>query len=205
MMDGASRRSSSRAGRSPVSSPRAAACRSRRCTPTSVPGTGVTGTIRPSLTGASTEADVPTATTQPVGVHAPAPGQWGNAGTQLGPGPAQFSLERRRRAHVSARRASHLDWRLDATNRAQSRHLRRREHDRRRARSSVCRRRSNPMRKLQASLRGSGSDMATTMITDAHDSLSRPRWRAVVSCSWPCPSRDRAARRRRRPSAHPRA
>jgi hypothetical protein len=80
-----------------------------------VAGTGVTGTLRPSLTGASTDAP-DGYYVNPAAYTAPAPGQWGNAGRNSVTGPVQFSLNAgvtrtfQWTEHVS------LDWRIDATN-----------------------------------------------------------------------------------------
>jgi hypothetical protein len=63
-----------------------------------VPGTGYTGTIRPSLTGASIYATSNEARSNglhlnPAGYSAPALGQWGTAGRDSIIGPGQFSLD----------------------------------------------------------------------------------------------------------------
>lgn len=80
-----------------------------------VPGTGVTGTIRPDLTGASTDA--------PSGFYAnprafgpPPAGHWGDAGRNSIRGPAQFSLDASLgRSFLWGPRLT-FDWRIDATN-----------------------------------------------------------------------------------------
>jgi hypothetical protein len=83
---------------------------------TSVSGTGITGTIRPDLTGVS-----PTATTSglyvnPLAFTAPAAGQWGTAGRNSIRGPAQFSLNASvGRTFLFGDRLN-VDWHLDATN-----------------------------------------------------------------------------------------
>jgi hypothetical protein len=80
-----------------------------------VPGTGVTGSIRPGLTGA--------ALTAPEGYYlnpeaygAPAPGQWGNAGRNSVVGPAQFSLNAAVARTFQWTERLSFDWRLDFTN-----------------------------------------------------------------------------------------
>jgi hypothetical protein len=82
---------------------------------TSVPGTGVTGSIRASVTGAS--ADVPDGYyLNPSAYAAPAAGQWGNAGRNSIVGPRQFSLDAGiGRTFLWGDRLN-LDWRLNATN-----------------------------------------------------------------------------------------
>jgi hypothetical protein len=82
---------------------------------TSVTGTGVTGTIRPDVTG------VPNVSSEgvyanPAAFAAPAPGRWGNAGRNSIRGPAQFALNTGLgRSFFWGNRLT-LDWRLDATN-----------------------------------------------------------------------------------------
>ena len=82
---------------------------------TSVTGTGVTGTIRPNLTG------IAIVTSDGVYANAaafaqPAPGQWGTAGRNSIRGPAQFVLNTGLgRSFLWGNRLT-LDWRLDATN-----------------------------------------------------------------------------------------
>ena len=58
-----------------------------------VPGTGVTGTIRPDLTGAPLDAAPPGLHLDPSAYAAPASGQWGDAGRDSITGPAEFSLD----------------------------------------------------------------------------------------------------------------
>jgi hypothetical protein len=80
-----------------------------------VPGTGVTGTIRPVLTGAS--LDAPSSLYLNPAAYAPPPeGQWGNAGRNSITGPSQFSMNAGvSRTFLLGDRLS-LDWRIDATN-----------------------------------------------------------------------------------------
>ena len=58
-----------------------------------VPGTGVTGTIRPDLTGASLYAAPAGLFLNPSAYAAPAAGQWGNAGRDSVIGPSEFNLD----------------------------------------------------------------------------------------------------------------
>ena len=80
-----------------------------------VPGTGVTGFTRPSLTGASTAA--PSGYyLNPAAYTAPASGQWGDAGRNSVTGPTQFNFGGGvARTFQFTERVS-LDWRIDATN-----------------------------------------------------------------------------------------
>ena len=82
---------------------------------TSVPGTGVTGSIRASVAGAS--GDAPDGYyVNPSAFAAPAAGQWGNAGRNSIAGPRQFSLDAGiGRTFLWGDRLN-LDWRLNATN-----------------------------------------------------------------------------------------
>jgi hypothetical protein len=84
---------------------------------TSVPGTGVTGTIRPDLTGVATAARSGSGFyANPAAFVAPAAGRWGNAGRNSIRGPAQFSLNASLgRSFLLSDRLT-LDWRIDATN-----------------------------------------------------------------------------------------
>ena len=82
---------------------------------TSVAGTGVTGTIRASVTGAP--ANAPEGFyVNPAAYTAPAPGQWGNAGRNSIIGPRVFSLDAGvGRTFLRGDRLN-LDWRMNATN-----------------------------------------------------------------------------------------
>jgi hypothetical protein len=80
-----------------------------------VPGTGFTGAIRASTTGASTEP--------PEGYYlnsaaytAPAPGTWGNAGRNSARGPAQFLFNAGITRTFPWGSRLNLDYRIDATN-----------------------------------------------------------------------------------------
>jgi hypothetical protein len=83
---------------------------------TNVAGTGVTGTIRASYTGAPINAAPPGFFLNPAAFAAPAPGEWGNAGRDSITGPGQFALNSSigRTFRLGAR--LNADWRLDATN-----------------------------------------------------------------------------------------
>ena len=58
----------------------------------SVAGTGVTGSLRPDLTGAPIYAAPAGLHLNPAAYRVPAAGQWGNAGRNTITGPSQFSL-----------------------------------------------------------------------------------------------------------------
>lgn len=80
-----------------------------------VDGTGVTGSLRPDVTGASIHAASAGLFLNPAAFRAPSPGQWGNAGRNSITGPSQFSL------NASVGRAIRcggfdIDLRMDVTN-----------------------------------------------------------------------------------------
>jgi hypothetical protein len=77
--------------------------------------TGVTGNVRPSLTGASVDAPAGYYL-NPAAYTTPAPGQWGDVGRNSVTGPLQFTFNAgiTRTFQVSERVS--FDWRLDATN-----------------------------------------------------------------------------------------
>ena len=80
-----------------------------------VPGTGVTGSLRPSLTGATLTAP-DGYYLNPDAYAAPAVGQWGSAGRNSAVGPRQFNLGAAvARTFQWTERVS-FDWRLDFTN-----------------------------------------------------------------------------------------
>ena len=80
-----------------------------------VPGTGVFGTIRASVTGAA--AGAPDGYyLNPSAYAAPAAGQWGNAGRNSITGPRQFSLDAGLGRTFLWGDRLNLDWRLNATN-----------------------------------------------------------------------------------------
>ena len=83
---------------------------------TSVPGTGVTGSIRADASGASTSDIAAGFYANPLAFVAPATGRWGNAGRNSIRGPSTFSLNAGAgRSFLWGDRLS-LDWRIDATN-----------------------------------------------------------------------------------------
>ncbi len=81
-----------------------------------VPGTGITGTIRPDYTGASLYSAPSGLFLNPVAYAQPLPGRWGNAGRDSIIGPSQFtmnaSLGRTFRFHDRL----DLDFHFDSTN-----------------------------------------------------------------------------------------
>jgi hypothetical protein len=81
-----------------------------------VPGTGVTGSIRPDFTGTPLYAAPPGRFLNPAAIAPPATGQWGDAGRNSITGPNQFSLNASmaRTFRVSDRTSA--DVRFDATN-----------------------------------------------------------------------------------------
>ena len=106
---------------------------------TSVQGTGVTGTIRADLTGASTDA--PDGLLPESGRVRAARGRpVGQGRTQLGHRPAQFSLNAGLSRTFPLGRAAQPRLADRRDQRAESRDLRRREHASSAARSSACRR-----------------------------------------------------------------
>jgi hypothetical protein len=82
---------------------------------TTTPGTGFTGAIRASLTGAPTEAPVGYYL-NPAAYTTPASGQWGDAGRNSGRGPMQFGLNAGITRTFPWGSRLNLDWRIDATN-----------------------------------------------------------------------------------------
>lgn len=73
-----------------------------------VPGTGITGTIRPDYIGG--------VSLNPAAYTAPSPGQWGNAGRNSITGPVQFDLDASLGRTFRVGDRFHLDLRVDATN-----------------------------------------------------------------------------------------
>jgi len=83
---------------------------------TSLAGTGLTGSLRASYTGAPIDEAPEGFYVNPAAFAAPAAGEWGNAARNSITGPAQFSLNAGvTRTFVLSGRWS-IDWRLDATN-----------------------------------------------------------------------------------------
>jgi outer membrane receptor protein involved in Fe transport len=82
---------------------------------TTTPGTGFTGAIRASLTGATTDAP-PGYYLNPAAYRAPAAGEWGNAGRNSARGAPQFDLNAGIARTFPMGNRLNLDWRIDATN-----------------------------------------------------------------------------------------
>lgn len=81
-----------------------------------VPGTGVTGSIRPNYTGAPLYATPSGQFVNPAAFVAPAPGQWGNAGRNTITGPSQFLLNASIGRTFRLTDRFNLDMRIDSTN-----------------------------------------------------------------------------------------
>jgi hypothetical protein len=81
-----------------------------------VPGTGITGTIRPDITGAPLYAAPPRLFLNPAAYTAPLSGQWGDAGRDSIIGPSQFTLNASIGRTFRLRDRFHLDFRIDAQN-----------------------------------------------------------------------------------------
>ncbi|MEO8597057.1 MAG: TonB-dependent receptor [Candidatus Solibacter sp.] len=79
---------------------------------TAVKGTGVTGPLRPDVTGISVQEEVGGRHLNPAAYAAPKAGQWGNAGRNSIVGPGQFTLN----ASLGRTFAENLDLRFDSTN-----------------------------------------------------------------------------------------
>jgi hypothetical protein len=80
------------------------------------PGTGMTGTIRPDLTGAPIYQAQPGYHLNGAAFAAPAAGQWGTAGRDSITGPYQFSMDAAMQRTFRLREPFNLDVRIDATN-----------------------------------------------------------------------------------------
>jgi hypothetical protein len=82
---------------------------------TSVPGTGITGTIRAS--GVDTGTPAPPGYFLNPGRYAPpVPGEWGTAGRNSARGPGRSSFDVSVARSFALRDRMTLEWRLDATN-----------------------------------------------------------------------------------------
>ena len=81
-----------------------------------VPGTGVTGTIRPDETRAPLSSAPAGLFLNPAAYRAPAPGQWGNAGRDSIIGPSVFSVNASLGRTFRFRGKYNLDFRVDSTN-----------------------------------------------------------------------------------------
>jgi hypothetical protein len=81
-----------------------------------VPGTGVTGSIRPDYTGAPLYTAPSGLFLNPAAYAAPLAGQWGSAGRDSITGPAQFALNASMGRTFRLRDRLNLDLRIDSTN-----------------------------------------------------------------------------------------
>lgn len=81
-----------------------------------VPGTGITGTIRPDYTGAPIYSAPSGLFLNPAAYRAPRPGEWGNAGRDSIIGPAQFTLNASLGRIFRLDNRLNLEVRLDSTN-----------------------------------------------------------------------------------------
>ena len=81
-----------------------------------VPGTGVTGSIRPDYTGAPLYAAPSGLSLNPGAYAVPLPGQWGNAGRNSIIGPAQFTLNASMGRTFRLNGRFNLDLRVDSAN-----------------------------------------------------------------------------------------
>jgi hypothetical protein len=82
---------------------------------TTTPGTGFSGAVRASLTGASTNAPEGYYL-NPAAYIKPAAGSWGDAGRNSVRGPSQFSMNAGITRTFPWGQRYNLDWRIDATN-----------------------------------------------------------------------------------------
>jgi len=80
-----------------------------------VQGTGINGSLRPSLTGASLSAP-DGYYLNPAAYTLPQSGQWGNAGRNSVTGPRQFAFNAGVTRTFQFSEHVSFDWRLDATN-----------------------------------------------------------------------------------------
>ena len=97
--------------------------------PFTVPGTGVVGPLRPSLTGAPIYASNGITHLNAAAYNAPVPGLFGTAGRNSITGPAQFRSRRRNSAHLSPH-VSLLSRRANRRNQPdESRGVHKLEHD----------------------------------------------------------------------------
>jgi len=81
-----------------------------------VPGTGVTGTIRPDLTGVSADSIAEGSYANPAAFTLPASGRFGTAGRNSVTGPPQFALNAGLTRTFQWTERLSLDWRIDASN-----------------------------------------------------------------------------------------
>jgi hypothetical protein len=83
---------------------------------TPVHGTGITGSLRPDVTGAPINVDADGRHVNPAAFVAPAPGEWGNAGRNSIRRPMQFDLNASLARSFRFNQRVSLDLRVDATN-----------------------------------------------------------------------------------------
>jgi hypothetical protein len=81
-----------------------------------VAGTGVTGTLRATLTGEPVDAAPEGYYFNPDAFTLPAPGTWGDAGRNSLRGPAQFGMTAGLARSFEWGERRTIDWRIDATN-----------------------------------------------------------------------------------------
>jgi hypothetical protein len=81
-----------------------------------VPGTGITGTIRPNYTGAPLYSAPAGLFVNPAAFSAPAVGKWGNAARDSITGPARFTLNGSLGRTFRLKDRFNLDMRIDAVN-----------------------------------------------------------------------------------------
>ena len=81
-----------------------------------VNGTGISGTLRPSLTGAPIDASSKGLYANPAAFVAPGTGTWGDAGRNSLRGPRQFEMSAGLARSFEWGQRATIDWRLDATN-----------------------------------------------------------------------------------------
>jgi hypothetical protein len=84
--------------------------------PSIVPGTGVTGNLRPDLTGAPVKVASAGRFLNPAAFQTPAAGRWGNAGRNSINGPSQFALNASLGRTFRLGDRYNMDARVDATN-----------------------------------------------------------------------------------------
>jgi hypothetical protein len=81
-----------------------------------VNGTGITGTLRPDMTGEAVYAAPDGLSLNPAAYGVPAPGQWGNAGRNSIRGPGQFSFNASLGRTFRWGDRFNIDLRTEATN-----------------------------------------------------------------------------------------
>ena len=82
----------------------------------SVPGTGVTGSLRPDRTGARLQGGASDTLFNPAAFSLAQEGQWGNAGRNSIPGSGQFGLDASIGRTFSPNEGAEIDLRVDFTN-----------------------------------------------------------------------------------------